>query len=186
MLGRTYSEAALHERIVMTLEERDQLQVFLRQLVVARASPKDVAAETLIKQACAQQSDALYLLVQKAMGSDLALQLAMAKNAELQAKLDQVSVAPHTNTAQSQATRNSQTQPATAALAFGDLAWWAQLQARLSAWWQVHFCFKGFKTSWNFQSQAMSMRLHLTRPLTTHLTWVVMIGLNQGSSLFLT
>ena len=99
----------------MTLEERDQLQVFLRQLVVARASPKDVAAETLIKQACAQQSDALYLLVQKAMGSDLALQLAMAKNAELQAKLDQVSVAPHTNTAQSQATRNSQTQPAKAA-----------------------------------------------------------------------
>ena len=62
----------------MTLEERDQLQVFLRQLVVARASPKDVAAETLIKQACAQQSDALYLLVQRAMGSDLALQLAMA------------------------------------------------------------------------------------------------------------
>ena len=100
----------------MTLEERDQLQVFLRQLVVARASPKDVAAETLIKQACAQQSDALYLLVQKAMGSDLALQVAMAKNAELQAKLDQVSVAPQTNTAQSQTTRNSQTQPATPSL----------------------------------------------------------------------
>ena len=100
----------------MTLEERDQLQVFLRQLVVARASPKDVAAETLIKQACAQQSDALYLLVQRAMGSDLALQLAMAKNAELQAKLDQVSVAPHTNTGQSQATRNSQTQTATPSL----------------------------------------------------------------------
>ena len=91
----------------MTLEERDQLQVFLRQLVVARAFPKDVAAETLIKQACAQQSDALYLLVQRAMGSDLALQVAMAKNAELQAKLDQVSVAPHTNTAQSQTIRTS-------------------------------------------------------------------------------
>jgi hypothetical protein len=116
MLGRTYSEAALHERIVMTLEERDQLQVFLRQLLVARASPKDVAAETLIKQACAQQSDALYLLVQRAMGSDLALQLAMAKNAELQAKLDQVSVAPHTNTAQSQATRTSLPQTATPSL----------------------------------------------------------------------
>ena len=115
MLDCTFSEAALHERIVMTLEERDQLQIFLRQLLVARASPKDVAAETLIKQACAQQSDALYLLVQRAMGSDLALQVAMAKIAELQAKLDQVSVAPQTNTAQSQATRNIQTQPATAA-----------------------------------------------------------------------
>ena len=100
----------------MTLEERDQLQVFLRQLVVARASPKDVAAETLIKQACAQQSDALYLLVQRAMGSDLALQVAMAKNAELQAKLDQVSVAPHTNTAQSQTIRTSLPQTATPSL----------------------------------------------------------------------
>ncbi len=99
----------------MTLEERDQLQVFLRQLVVARASPKDVAAETLIKQACAQQSDALYLLVQRAMGSDLALQVAMAKNAELQAKLDQVSAAPQTNTSQSQAIRNSLPQTATVA-----------------------------------------------------------------------
>lgn len=100
----------------MTLEERDQLQVFLRQLLVARASPKDVAAESLIKQACAQQSDALYLLVQRAMGSDLALQVAMAKNAELQAKLDQVSVAPHTNTAQSQTIRTSLPQTATPSL----------------------------------------------------------------------
>ena len=53
----------------MTLEERDQLQNFLRQLLHSSAAPKDVAAETLIKQACSQQSDALYLLVQRAMAS---------------------------------------------------------------------------------------------------------------------
>ena len=56
----------------MTLEERDQLQNFLRQLLQSRAAPKDVAAETLIKQACSQQADALYLLVQRAMASELA------------------------------------------------------------------------------------------------------------------
>ena len=72
----------------MTLEERDQLQNFLRQLLHSKAAPKDLAAESLIKEACSQQSDALYLLVQRAMASELALQAAIAKNAELQAKLD--------------------------------------------------------------------------------------------------
>ena len=40
----------------------------------------------------------------------------MAKNAELQAKLDQVSVAPHTNTAQSQTIRTSLPQTETPSL----------------------------------------------------------------------
>ena len=87
----------------MTLEERDQLQIFLRQLLFSRAVPKDVAAESLIKEACSQHADALYLLVQRAMTSELALQVALAKNAELQAKLDPLS----------EALKNSPPQPAT-------------------------------------------------------------------------
>ena len=99
----------------MTLEERDQLQNFLRQLLLSRATPKDVAAETLIKQACSQQSDALYLLVQRAMASELALKVAMAKNAELQTKLDQVGTASNTTASQSEALNKSPLQPAVAA-----------------------------------------------------------------------
>jgi hypothetical protein len=89
----------------MTLEERDQLQNFLRQLLLSRSTAKDIAAETLIKQACSQQSDALYLLVQRAMASEMALQVAIEKNAELQAKLDPLS----------EALKNSPPQPATVA-----------------------------------------------------------------------
>ena len=99
----------------MTLEERDQLQNFLRQLLLSRSTAKDIAAETLIKQACSQQSDALYLLVQRAMASELALQVAMAKNAELQTKLDQVGTAFNKTASQSEALNNSPLQPAVAA-----------------------------------------------------------------------
>ena len=89
----------------MTLEERDQLQNFLRQLLLSRAIPKDVAAESLIKEACSQHGDALYLLVQRALTSELALQAALAKNAELLAKLDPPS----------EALKNRPPQPATVA-----------------------------------------------------------------------
>jgi hypothetical protein len=98
----------------MTLEERDQLQNFLRLLLQSRVAPKDVAAETLIKQVCSQQADALYLLVQKAMASELALQLALTKNAELQAKLDPLVAAPNTTASQSEASMHSPPQPAIA------------------------------------------------------------------------
>jgi hypothetical protein len=89
----------------MTLEERDQLQNFLRQLRLSRAIPKDIAAESLIKEACSQNADALYLLVQRAMTSELALQAALAKNAELQEKLGPLS----------EALKNIPPQPATVA-----------------------------------------------------------------------
>jgi hypothetical protein len=98
----------------MTLQERDQLQNFLRQLLHSRAAPKDVAAETLIKQACSQHADALYLLVQRAMASELALQLALTKNAELQAKLDPLDAASNTTVSQSEASIHRPPQPATA------------------------------------------------------------------------
>ena len=99
----------------MTLEERDQLQNFLRQLLLSRSNAKDIAAETLIKQACSQQSDALYLLVQRAMASELALQVAIAKNTELQAKFDSLGTASNTTASQSEALNHSPLQPAVAA-----------------------------------------------------------------------
>jgi hypothetical protein len=95
----------------MTLEERNQLQNFLRQLLQSRATPKDVAAESLIKEACSQQSDALYLLVQRAMASELALQVAVAKNAELKAKLNPLRTASNTSASQSGASNNTPPQP---------------------------------------------------------------------------
>ncbi len=99
----------------MTLEERDQLQNFLRQLLLSRSTAKDIAAETLIKQACSQQSDSLYLLVQRAMSSELALQVAIAKNTELQAKFDSLGTASNTTASQSEALNHSPLQPAVAA-----------------------------------------------------------------------
>jgi len=60
----------------MTSEERDQLQQFLRPLAQSRALSKDPVAESLIRQAFANHPDALYILVQRAMASDLALQAA--------------------------------------------------------------------------------------------------------------
>jgi len=98
----------------MTLEERDQLQNFLRQLLHSKAAPKDLAAESLINEACSQQADALYLLVQRAMASELALQAAIAKNAELQAKLDPLVAVSNTSPSQSEASIHSPTKPAIA------------------------------------------------------------------------
>jgi hypothetical protein len=51
------------------------------------AVAKDPVAHNLIQQACAHHPDVLYLLVQKALGSHLALQAALARNTELQSQL---------------------------------------------------------------------------------------------------
>ena len=71
----------------MTADERDALQIFLRQVLQRSAVAKDPVAHNLIQQACAHHPDALYLLVQKALGSHLALQAALARNTELQSPL---------------------------------------------------------------------------------------------------
>lgn len=71
----------------MTADERDQLQFFLRQVLQRSAAAKDPVAHNLIQQACAQHPDALYVLVQTALGSRLALQAALQRNAELQTQL---------------------------------------------------------------------------------------------------
>ena len=71
----------------MTADERDQLHIFLRQVLQRSAAAKDPVAHNLIQQACAQHPDALYVLVQTALGSRLALQAALDRNAELQTQL---------------------------------------------------------------------------------------------------
>lgn len=71
----------------MTADERDALQIFLRQVLQRSAVAKDPVAHNLIQQACAHHPDALYLLVQKALGCHLALQAALARNTELQSQL---------------------------------------------------------------------------------------------------
>ena len=78
----------------MTVDERDHLQTFLRQLLHSSAAPKDAVAESLIKEACSQHADALYLLVQRSMAADMALRDVLAKNAELRTRLDQTDSAP--------------------------------------------------------------------------------------------
>ena len=73
----------------MTSAERDQLLFFLRQVLQRPAAGKDTVADQLIKEACAQHPDALYLLVQRAMASHLALQAALDSNAAWQSQLNQ-------------------------------------------------------------------------------------------------
>ena len=57
----------------MTPKERELLQNFLQQLEQTQAGAKDAQAEGMIREASARQPDAAYLLVQRAMGLDLAL-----------------------------------------------------------------------------------------------------------------
>lgn len=71
----------------MNVQEREQLSVFLQQLVQAQAGQKDAEAEALIKEACARQPEAAYLLVQRALLLDHALQNAQAQIARLQNEL---------------------------------------------------------------------------------------------------
>jgi len=66
----------------MNAQERELLTSFLDQMVQAQAGPKDMEAETLIRNAAARQPDALYLLVQRAMQLDYALKATQAEAAK--------------------------------------------------------------------------------------------------------
>jgi len=68
----------------MNRQERDELLQFLQPLLRTRVTEKDLAAETLILAQCAGQPDSLYLLVQRAMALNSALQAAQTRLAELQ------------------------------------------------------------------------------------------------------
>ena len=74
----------------MNLQEREQLSSFLQQLTQAQAAPKDGEAEALIRDACNRQPDAAYLLVQRAMQLEQALQIVQSQAGKLQAELEQM------------------------------------------------------------------------------------------------
>ena len=85
----------------MNAQERDQLQQFLAALRQQRAQPKDALADGLIRDALAQQPDAPYLLVQRSLALQLALDAAQARLGLLQAQCDEqaarlASAASHT------------------------------------------------------------------------------------------
>jgi len=72
----------------MEYQEREQLDHFLQGLTQARVEQKDRDAEAMIRNACAAQPDAAYLLVQRAMLMEHALTDARASIARLQSELD--------------------------------------------------------------------------------------------------
>jgi hypothetical protein len=73
----------------MTVQERELLERFLQQMAAARAGQKDSEAEALIREAVARQPDAAYLLVQRTIQLEQALQATQAQVQKLQAELDQ-------------------------------------------------------------------------------------------------
>jgi hypothetical protein len=74
----------------MNPQEREQLNHFLQQLTQAQAGQKDAEAEALIRDALTRQPDAAYLLVQRAMQLEQALQMAQSQASRLQAEMEQM------------------------------------------------------------------------------------------------
>lgn len=81
----------------MNSQEKAQLEQFLQQLNSTQAGTKDGEANALIAESTKHQPDALYLLVQRAMGLEMALQVAQKQMAEMQAQLDQAKQANKPN-----------------------------------------------------------------------------------------
>ncbi|QSA98229.1 DUF2076 domain-containing protein [Methylococcus sp. EFPC2] len=75
---------------MITPQERDLLTQFLNQLKAAPAPQKESEADSLIREAIAQQPDAAYLLVQRSLLLEQALDGAKAQIAELQAQVQAV------------------------------------------------------------------------------------------------
>jgi hypothetical protein len=72
----------------MTPQEHQALTTLLSQLTQIRGIPKDPEAESMIAQAVAQQPDAAYLLVQRAMLLEQALDAARAQIADLERRVE--------------------------------------------------------------------------------------------------
>lgn len=68
----------------MNTQEREQLTRFLQQLAQAQVGAKDADAEILIRETCSHQADASYLLVQRCLLLDQALQNAQSEISRLQ------------------------------------------------------------------------------------------------------
>ena len=84
----------------MSPQETQLLQDFLNQLVQAKCMGKDPQAEALILNAIALQPNASYLLVQRAMLMDNALNQAKAQITSLQSQLQAAQSAQSTPTSQ--------------------------------------------------------------------------------------
>ena len=72
----------------MSPSDTQKLQDFLGQLVQARGIQKDPEADALIQRAVTQQPDAAYLLVQRALLMEQALDAAKSRIAMLESQLD--------------------------------------------------------------------------------------------------
>lgn len=72
---------------MMTQQETDALRNFLAQLTQVKSVTRDAQANAMIQEATAQQPDASYLLVQRTMLQDQALQAARTQIAQLQTQL---------------------------------------------------------------------------------------------------
>jgi uncharacterized protein len=72
----------------MNSNEKEMLASFLQQLKSTQTVQKDDEANKLIVESTKNQADAIYLVVQRAMGLELALQVAQQQIAELQAQVD--------------------------------------------------------------------------------------------------
>ncbi|AEF99257.1 DUF2076 domain-containing protein [Methylomonas methanica] len=75
----------------MNTEETQQLSQFLQQLVDVKLHEKDSDANRLIQEAVTHQPDAAYLLVQRCLLQNQALQSAQSQIAELKSRLQQTS-----------------------------------------------------------------------------------------------
>ena len=73
----------------MTPQEKQLLEGFLADMVAARSGAKDADAEALIREAISRQPDAAYLLVQRAIQLDQALQLTQAEVRKLETEVAQ-------------------------------------------------------------------------------------------------
>ena len=74
----------------MTPQERELISTFLEQMKQTQVGQKDAEAEALIGAAVAAKADAPYLLVQRAVGLDYALQSVKADLTKAQAELAQL------------------------------------------------------------------------------------------------
>lgn len=74
----------------MTPLEKQLLERFLQQLTAAQAGQKDPQADALIRNACARQPEAAYLLVQRAIQLEQAFEAARMEAQRLQTELDQI------------------------------------------------------------------------------------------------
>ena len=78
---------SLGDLFVMTPQEQQLLDDFLQRLVAAGSVAKDPQADALIHQRLTSQPDALYLLVQRSLLQQQALDAAKAQIAQLQSQL---------------------------------------------------------------------------------------------------